>query len=286
MKRQAPSSCWAGHMSDNPFSRIRTKPPLRLGDAVADRCLFVLRPRPRHHQFFRAGRSGTRTVGACRWWCDHSHAGPGLAVDVRGASSAASAVPASSDREIDRSAATLGALVTVCILRFACCSIARRPISPSIRPAVLAGVSASVLGVLTLSFLGRSFSVMPEARRLVTTGPYSIVRHPLYLFELLGVVGILLAGSLAAGGHVAGTHRRAADRARALGRSCPRSRYSGICGLSSTCPVPDPARCAQPFRAAAGGPDGAPPFGRGHELGIRPAGTGRDRAPAAHRLRT
>ncbi len=57
---------------------------------------------------------------------------------------------------------------------------------------VAAGVSASILGVLTLSFLGRSFSVMPEARRLVTSGPYSIVRHPLYLFELLGVVGILL----------------------------------------------------------------------------------------------
>src|ERR1035441_3905339 len=38
-------------------------------------------------------------------------------------------------------------------------------------------VSASILGALTLSFLGRSFSVMPEARRLVTTGPYSIVRH-------------------------------------------------------------------------------------------------------------
>jgi protein-S-isoprenylcysteine O-methyltransferase Ste14 len=58
--------------------------------------------------------------------------------------------------------------------------------------AAAAGISASVLGVLTLSFLGRSFSVMPEARRLVTTGPYSIVRHPLYLFELLGVIGILL----------------------------------------------------------------------------------------------
>ena len=29
-----------------------------------------------------------------------------------------------------------------------------------------------------------------EARRLVT--PYGFVRHPLYLFELLGVIGILL----------------------------------------------------------------------------------------------
>ena len=180
----------------------------------------------------------------------------------------------------------LGALVTVCIPPF-CVLLDRAP--PNLwcnLAAVLAGVSASVLGVLTLSFLGRSFSVMPEARRLVTTGPYSIVRHPLYLFELLGVVGILLQVRSLPGVMLLATHRRAADRARALGRSCPRSRHSGVCGLSSTCPVPDPARCAQRFRAAARRPDGAPPFGRGHGLGIRPAGTGRDRAPAARQLRT
>jgi protein-S-isoprenylcysteine O-methyltransferase Ste14 len=58
--------------------------------------------------------------------------------------------------------------------------------------AVVVGLTASVLAVMTLSFLGRSFSVMPEARRLVTVGPYGVVRHPLYLFELLGVIGILL----------------------------------------------------------------------------------------------
>jgi protein-S-isoprenylcysteine O-methyltransferase Ste14 len=86
----------------------------------------------------------------------------------------------------------LGAMATVCIAPL-CMLLARAP--PNLACdllAVGAGLTANVLAVLTLSFLGRSFSVMPEARRLVTSGPYGIVRHPLYLFELLGVIGILL----------------------------------------------------------------------------------------------
>ena len=48
------------------------------------------------------------------------------------------------------------------------------------------------LALLVLSRLGRSFSVMSEARQLVTAGPYRLVRHPLYLTEEIAIIGIFL----------------------------------------------------------------------------------------------
>lgn len=74
----------------------------------------------------------------------------------------------------------------------------RRGITP-----VLAGISAlaALLAgatlVVSLFYLGRSFSIVPQARKVVTSGPYAIVRHPLYLAEELAILGVFLQYSSA-----------------------------------------------------------------------------------------
>jgi len=53
-----------------------------------------------------------------------------------------------------------------------------------------AGLAYSVWG---LAYLRRSFSIIPEARRLVTGGPYRLSRHPVYLGEIATAIGVNLA---------------------------------------------------------------------------------------------
>lgn len=50
----------------------------------------------------------------------------------------------------------------------------------------------TVMSIFVLSHLGRSYSLMAEARRLVTTGPYGIIRHPLYVTEELATFAIVI----------------------------------------------------------------------------------------------
>jgi protein-S-isoprenylcysteine O-methyltransferase Ste14 len=58
--------------------------------------------------------------------------------------------------------------------------------------ATLLTTIGSVGAVIALSQLGRSFSIMAESRQLVTTGPYRLVRHPLYLAEEIATVGVFM----------------------------------------------------------------------------------------------
>jgi protein-S-isoprenylcysteine O-methyltransferase Ste14 len=53
-------------------------------------------------------------------------------------------------------------------------------------------ITGNVLALIILLHLGRSFSINAEARRLVTGGPYAIVRHPLYLAEQIALLGVFI----------------------------------------------------------------------------------------------
>ena len=45
-------------------------------------------------------------------------------------------------------------------------------------------VLGMILSIFSLASLGRSFSIIPQARKLVKSGPYRLVRHPIYVGEL------------------------------------------------------------------------------------------------------
>jgi protein-S-isoprenylcysteine O-methyltransferase Ste14 len=57
---------------------------------------------------------------------------------------------------------------------------------------VLAVASCAWL-LVSVTFLGRCFGVLPEARGLVARGPYGVVRHPVYLGEIGACLGLAIA---------------------------------------------------------------------------------------------
>jgi protein-S-isoprenylcysteine O-methyltransferase Ste14 len=54
---------------------------------------------------------------------------------------------------------------------------------------VVAGVGLSIWSLLSLR---TNISVVPQARELSTSGPYRWFRHPLYVFEYVSAIGLVL----------------------------------------------------------------------------------------------
>jgi protein-S-isoprenylcysteine O-methyltransferase Ste14 len=70
--------------------------------------------------------------------------------------------------------------------------------APRIVQAIAASalVCFTALGVWGLVVLRHSFSIIPEARQVVSEGPYRYVRHPLYTAEIGVAVSLALQGDL------------------------------------------------------------------------------------------
>ena len=60
----------------------------------------------------------------------------------------------------------------------------------------LASAACVLIGIImmlvTIRHLGRSFSIVPQARSVVQTGPYRWIKHPLYFSEEIATVGVVL----------------------------------------------------------------------------------------------
>jgi protein-S-isoprenylcysteine O-methyltransferase Ste14 len=58
-------------------------------------------------------------------------------------------------------------------------------------------VCGLAFSLYSLKTLGRSIGIVPQARTLVRSGPYRLIRHPLYVGEIVTFGGIILANFMA-----------------------------------------------------------------------------------------
>ena len=65
--------------------------------------------------------------------------------------------------------------------------------SPGLRiVSAIVTLGGSLAIIYAVVYLGRSFSIAPQARKLVIGGPYRLVRHPLYIAEEIAIIGVLM----------------------------------------------------------------------------------------------
>jgi protein-S-isoprenylcysteine O-methyltransferase Ste14 len=90
---------------------------------------------------------------------------------------------------LPRLAAVAGTFILFGLSRFSPAAETAAPVALASLVLLLAG---NALAAVAMVHLGRSFSIMAEARRLVTGGPYRVVRHPIYVAETIGTLGLFL----------------------------------------------------------------------------------------------
>lgn len=94
-------------------------------------------------------------------------------------------------------AAAYGATFLIPAFCFACSRWWPAWMKPSFPPVFIAGIifwtAGAYLGLWSLFRLRPAFSIAPQARTLVTGGPYRLARHPVYASYLLQYGGVVLS---------------------------------------------------------------------------------------------
>jgi protein-S-isoprenylcysteine O-methyltransferase Ste14 len=101
---------------------------------------------------------------------------------------------ASDDRIVIRAAAIVASFLLILLGLLAPSGPVLFRVALTVEVAALAmTLVGAMLAVCAVGTLGMNFSFGPEARQLVMRGPYRLVRHPVYLAEILMSCGVLLS---------------------------------------------------------------------------------------------
>jgi protein-S-isoprenylcysteine O-methyltransferase Ste14 len=136
-----------------------------------------------HHVEHAVASPSARTAAVCLYWVLRTVTVAALSYFV-----------AVRDEARTRSRDPLAFLA--CIVALGSIVMLREPSAADATSLVLLGDVVSTVSyvwlVASVLALGRCFGLLPEARGLVTHGPYRLVRHPVYLGEIGAVVGFVI----------------------------------------------------------------------------------------------